>query len=949
MKTLYLIMIAAMSAFPSVAARAADSAERIYLSGKGPSEAVEWDFLCSAGRRSGQWSKIPVPSNWEQHGFGGYNYGREEFGTKHDETGTYRTTFMMPKEWKDKHVRLVFEGSMTQTSIKINGKTVGFPNFGGYVPFRYILDKTNVKYGQQNTLEVLVKKKPDYEGLDQAERQADYWIFGGIYRPVYLEVQPKEFVNRVAIDARADGTFRLDVFPQVQYPTRFREEFKPYVDEVVAQVQTRDGENVGEAMSSVIHGASGRIRLNTKIADPALWSPEYPNLYQVKVTLKKKGEILSEKVERFGFRTFELRPSEGLYLNGHRIMIQGMNRNVFDPNHGRAVDKEKIWSDARAIKAMNVNLVRAHMPPTKEFMNACDELGMMVITELTNWHDPVVETPIARNIVYELVAMYQNHPSVILWANGNENGFNLEVDDLYHLYDLQDRPVIHPWTYFEGLNTKHYPEYKELLKRISVDQLYLPTEFLHGLYDGGHGAGMEDFWKTMRASPVACGGVLWCWADAAIERTDMEGKLDTAGNQSADGIVGPHGEKEASYFSVREIWCPVQIDLDQLPADFSGELPIENRYYETPLDQCSFEWKLSDCSGPFADTADCTVRAEGKLGGPAVAPGSKGTLKLPLPGDWQQGSLLELTAFDRTGMELMKWSWQIDAANESTTPDGDPKPAEVKQDGQNPYRVTVGETVWDFSPDSGQLIGCSVSGVETGLGNGPVLYAGTLEKALEFSDDWKSAVSRQGDSVIVSSKNSADGSSFTWTVSPDGSARLNYEFASISDAVAYCAVGFDLDESSVAGKRWLGAGPHRIWGNRLKGPQFGLWENDYNDNSTGVHWGKPEFKGIFSDVDWMRLDMKSDRALLIDTNSGASVGVLRPRNADDTRNVRNGVGPVNAWWHYPEAGGLHLFHKLPGVGTKFATAERMGPQGQPETLSGQLSGRVVFQPIKSSK
>ena len=166
MKTLHLISMICTLTFSVclwVTETAAQQTERIYLSGKGPSDAVQWDFLCSAGRRSGQWTKIPVPSNWEQHGFGNYNYGREKFGTKARETGTYRTTFKAPWQWKkNKHVRLVFEGSMTQTSVKLNGKQLGFPNFGGYVPFRYVLDKTNLKYGKENTIEVSVKKKPDW-------------------------------------------------------------------------------------------------------------------------------------------------------------------------------------------------------------------------------------------------------------------------------------------------------------------------------------------------------------------------------------------------------------------------------------------------------------------------------------------------------------------------------------------------------------------------------------------------------------------------------------------------------------------------------------------------------------------------------------------------------------------------------------------------------------------
>ncbi len=934
----FMLMVALVAFGAAVpASRANLEAERFYLSGKGPSDAVEWDFLCSKGRRSGEWTKIPVPSNWEQHGFGNYNYGHDDPATKHDETGTYRTVFTVPEEWKDKHVRLVFEGAMTETSVKINGKPVGFPNYGGYLPFRHILDETNIKYGKENVLEVLVKKKPDNESVDLAERQADYWVFGGIYRPVYLEVQPKEFVNRLAIDAKADGSLCLDVFPQVQHQTKFWQKFQVFVDEVVAQVQTLDGQDVGQPMSARIDAGTGRIRLEGKIKDSRPWSPEHPNLYQLKVVLKREGAPLSEHIERFGFRTFERRPQDGLYLNGRKLLIQGVNRNVFDPRHGRAVDAEKDWADARAIKAMNVNLVRSHLPPGPEFMKACDELGLLVITELCNWHEPSIDTPIARNLVYELVALYQNHPSVILWANGNENGFNLEVDELYPLFDLQSRPVLHPWAYFDGINTYHYPDWKALHEQLSKPVIYLPTEFLHGLYDGGHGAGMEDYWSEMRETPTCAGGVLWCWSDDAIERTDMDGKLDTFGNKSADGVVGPHGEKEASYFTVRQIWSPVQINLDALPAGFNGKLPIENRYGETTLDECSFEWKLVDFSPPFAEKAGTAIRAQGRLAGPKVKPGKGGTLNLPLPREWKNAGALELKAFSRTGTELAGWSWPIDSKIDRSEEND-----EVRQADGNPFKVTVGKTVWTFSPETGQLLGCTVDGKAAGIGTGPVLYAGTLDKALVFSNAWKATASKQGDRVVIEAESPSSGASVKWLVSPDGSAALNYRFAPPAEALAYCAVGFDLDEADVVSKRWLGQGPHRIWGNRLKGPQFGLWENGYNDHITGMDWGKPEFKGIFGNVEWMEIGLKSGATVLVDTEPGAAVGVLRPRNADETRNEKNHIGPVHAWWHYPEAGGLHLFHKLPGVGTKFANAHELGPQGEPGVLKGPVAGHVVF-------
>lgn len=929
-----ILWVVALCLFGRMDSTAGLVAERVYLSGKGPSDAVEWDFYCSAGRQSGEWTTIPVPSCWEQEGFGAYNYGQDDPADKHDETGTYRIAFTMPEAWKDKHVRLVFEGAMTQTSIKINGKSVGFPNYGGYLPFRYVLNHTNVKYGQENVLEVLVKKKPDNDSLDQAERKADYWVFGGIYRPVYLEVQPRVFVNRVAIDARADGAFKMDVFPQVQVPYRFGKEYETHVDELVAQIQTLDGRDVGAPMVAPIRSAAGRIRLKAKIHTPATWSPEYPNLYQVKLTLKHEGQPLSEKVERFGFRTMEHRPQDGLYLNGKRIMIQGVNRNVFDSQKGRAVDADQVWADARLIKSMNVNLVRSHLPPTTEFMQACDELGLMVITELCNWHDPVIDTPIARNLVCELIAKYQNHPSVILWANGNENGYNLDVDELYHLYDLQNRPTIHPWAYYEGLNTKHYPDWDALTLRLGQEDVYLPTEFLHGLYDGGHGAGLEDYWAAMRASPISAGGVLWCWADAALARTDQSGKLDTHGNMSADGVVGPNGEKEASYYSIREIWSPVQIDLDTLPENFDGRLPLENRYVDTRLDACVFEWKWVNYSGPF-EPLKIEVAATGQMPGPKVQPGKSGRLRLPLPANWKQYSALELRALSRTGVELMQWTWPIAPAVRPTAK----VPVESAKD--NPFEVTVGKATWSFSSQTGQLMSCAVAGRDAGLGRGPVLYAGTVEKALALADDWTASVSTVDGAVVVQSKNK-NGSSFQWTLADNGRVTLDYAFNEITNALAYCAVGFDLPAGCVQSKRWLGQGPHRIWANRRRGPQVGLWQNAYNDSITGVDWGEPEFKGIFGQVDWMQLALKSGASLLIDPAAASDLGVLRPHNADETRDEKNGIGPVKAWWHYPPAGGLFLFHKLPGVGTKFAHAEQLGPQSRPAQLNGPIQGQVSF-------
>ena len=186
----------------------AQATERQYLSGTDKDHTVPWDFRVTGGRRAGAWSTIPVPSNWELHGFGTYKYGGP--APRPDEQGRYRHRFDVPRAWKGKRVDLVFEGSMTDTEAWIDGKLVGPKHQGGFYEFRYDVTKL-LRFGARQQLEVLVAKESSNASVNGAERHADFWIFGGLYRPVYLEARPAESIERVAIDARHDGAFRMDV------------------------------------------------------------------------------------------------------------------------------------------------------------------------------------------------------------------------------------------------------------------------------------------------------------------------------------------------------------------------------------------------------------------------------------------------------------------------------------------------------------------------------------------------------------------------------------------------------------------------------------------------------------------------------------------------------------------------------------------------------------------
>ena len=287
-----------------------------YLSGTDKDHTVLWDFYCTEGRKSGEWSKIPVPSNWELQGFGTYNYGHDK--NKGNEQGRYKHEFITP-DAKDKRVFIVFEGSMTDTKVMVNGKLAGPTHQGSFYRFKY--DITDLLHATgKNLLEVNVDKNSANQSVNNAERKSDFWVFGGIFRPVYLEVVPERYIDRLAIDAKADGSFVIDVYPGNLKGTEVLD----------AQVQTLKGKKIGPVFS-VKASTADHSTLKASFLKPLLWSAEFPNLYQVVVTLKDPKGAIHQVKQKFGFRTVELRKNDGLYVNGSKIILKGSNRHSFWP------------------------------------------------------------------------------------------------------------------------------------------------------------------------------------------------------------------------------------------------------------------------------------------------------------------------------------------------------------------------------------------------------------------------------------------------------------------------------------------------------------------------------------------------------------------------------------------------------------------------------------------
>ncbi|WP_458782758.1 sugar-binding domain-containing protein, partial [Phocaeicola dorei] len=206
------LVIAALWSGPTVQAQAPHP-ERIYLSGTGIDDTRTWEFFCSGGQNSGKWKKIEVPCNWELQGFGEYTYGRWytiKGERPSDETGIYRYKFESPATTSGERIKIFFDGVMTDTEVFINGKPAGEMHQGGFYRFSY--DITDLlKPGKKNLLEVKIAKESANKSINAAERKADWWLYGGIYRPVWLEVVPAVHMRHFILNADQHGKLQAAI------------------------------------------------------------------------------------------------------------------------------------------------------------------------------------------------------------------------------------------------------------------------------------------------------------------------------------------------------------------------------------------------------------------------------------------------------------------------------------------------------------------------------------------------------------------------------------------------------------------------------------------------------------------------------------------------------------------------------------------------------------------
>jgi len=884
----------------------AQETQKMFLSGTGSDHTVNWQFFCTEGRNSGKWTTIPVPSNWEFQGFGKYNYGLAKDSLRGKEQGLYKYEFTLPASWQGKAINIVFDGSMTDTEVKLNGQSAGPIHQGSFYRFKYDVSKL-LNYGESNLLEVKVSKHSANASVNAAERKGDFWIFGGIFRPVFLEVSPQTHINYYAVDAKANGSLKASLrLSSVKMGT------------ITGQVYTLSGQKFGAAFTTKVNAGDTLVNISTHLNSPKLWTPEFPNLYNVVFTLNQNGKAVHMVKQRIGFRTVELREHDGIYVNNVKIKFKGVNRHSFWPTTGRALNKKISIGDVQLMKDMNMNAVRmSHYPPDDHFLDVCDSLGLFVLDELTGWHHNY-DTQVGTKLTRELIEKDINHPSIVVWDNGNEGGFNFDLDHWFDELDIQKRPLIHPWGIFRGTNTQHYINYDYGINTgINGHDVFFPTEFLHGLYDGGAGAGLEDFWNQMWHTPISAGGFIWDFADEAVVRADKNGELDSDGDHGPDGIVGPYHEKEGSFFTIKEVWSPVYLEPREITPAFNGTIRLQNRYFYTNLKQCSFNYKLVKLDNPY-QKANIPAKT-GVIASPDVVPGQYGNLQVQLPAGWQSFDVLYITAYDVTKHELFTWSFPISGHDKITagmiSKTGVSKAQVEETDSLFTVKANNGIEL-EFNRNSGTLVKVKNAKGNIPFNNGPILAEGQGQTGFQ-----KLIHRYEGDNLIVEGifPPKLTEPTLCWTIYPSGWVQLDVKYWPIGEEATLLGVSFNFPEKEIKGISYLGDGPYRVWKNRMKGTRLGVWDKTYNNTITGQ--GKvvyPEFKGYYSNLYWMKLETTGQPITIVCNSRDVFMRLFTPANPQKVYNV----APA-----FP-SGDISFMHGITPIGTKSQKPENMGPGGK---------------------
>lgn len=389
--------------------------------------------FCDAAFDDMGWKEVVLPHTVKELPF---HYFDE---SEYQMVSTYRKRFIAEPAWKDKSVSVTFEGAAHKAEIFLNGEKLT-EHECGYTAFSIELSD-KLRYGEEN---VLVVKLDSRETLNVPPfgYVIDYMTYGGLYRDVTLSIREKMHMKDVFVYAdiqsissnAKEGNAKLYVEVTLSKEVKNPQLMRLMVDKkLLIQAKAESG---------------SRYMLEAEIDKVALWDVEHPVLSDISLELVDEGRVIDCFELRFGFRKAEFR-TDGFYLNDRKLRIRGLNRHQSYPYVGYAMPESMQKLDADILKKeLGCNAVRtSHYPQSHDFINRCDEIGLLVFTEIPGWQHigDAKWKDIAVQNVEEMVLQYRNHTSIILWGvrineSGDDEEFYRRTNEVAHQLDCS-RPT----------------------------------------------------------------------------------------------------------------------------------------------------------------------------------------------------------------------------------------------------------------------------------------------------------------------------------------------------------------------------------------------------------------------------------------------------------------------------------------------------------------------------
>jgi beta-galactosidase len=442
----------------------------------------------------------------------------------------YRRRFKLPPEARGKHVFVDFEGVMTASTVWINGVRLGEYK-GGYTPFSFDLTP-HIDFAGENVLAVDVDstERPDIPPFGY---QIDYLTFGGIYREVSLRVVLGTFIENIF----AKPMDVLNAHPHVQVEC-FIQNLEASREPMGLEVELRDGNQVLAKATAKVPGSAATTEavahtvMLENLGGIKLWDLATPNLYSVHVRLVKGTQTVDSDSRRIGFREAQF-TDHGFELNGKVIKLRGLDRHQTFPFVGQAMPGRPQRRDAEILRVkMRCNIVRtSHYPQSRHFLDACDELGLLVLEEIPGWQHIGDEAwkLISIDNVRRMIERDWNHPSIILWGvrineSKDDHDFYTRTNALAHKLD--------PTRQTGGI--RYFPESEFLEDVFTMNDFgwplkppnhprYLNTEFVGHTYPTKtidnkerlmeHTVRHARVHDQLASNPQYAGGIGWCAFD----------------------------------------------------------------------------------------------------------------------------------------------------------------------------------------------------------------------------------------------------------------------------------------------------------------------------------------------------------------------------------------------------------------------------------------------------